>query len=165
MVAAIAKIARYFTMAAYGLMCFWFVFGVGQVSAAGGFFAAVVAVVMLLRVMDGWNNVVTAAEYEYIIGAGRVRVLAIVMGVLVEGAIAYGFYYLSQWVGDASPWWYVAGFFMVNTLRSVMKWSYALVLTVVRSLSSPLYSCGVCHSGCARFVRAIFVSYATIAIV
>lgn len=63
MVAAIAKVARYFTMAVYGLMCFWFVFGVGQVSAAGGFFAAVVAVVMLLRVMDGWNNVVAAAEY------------------------------------------------------------------------------------------------------
>lgn len=102
MVAAIAKIARYFTMAAYGLMCFWFVFGVGQVSAAGGFFAAVVAVVMLLRVMDGWNNVVAAAEYEYIIGGGLARVLAIVVGVLVEGAIAYGFYYLSQWVGDAS---------------------------------------------------------------
>lgn len=83
MVAAIAKIARYFTMAVYGLMCFWFVFGVGQMSAAGGFFAAVVAVAMLLRVMDCWNNVVAAAEYECIIGSGRARVLAIVVGALV----------------------------------------------------------------------------------
>lgn len=130
MVAAIAKIARYFTMAAYGLMCFWFVFGVGQVSAAGGFFAAVVAVVMLLRVMDGWNNVVAAAEYEYIIGGGLARVLAIVVGVLVEGAIAYGFYYLSQWVGDASPWWYVARFFMVNTLFSLWMIVFACVCDV-----------------------------------
>lgn len=52
MIAVAAKVARYFTVAVYGLMCFWFVFGVGQMSAAGGFFAAIVAVVMLLRVMD-----------------------------------------------------------------------------------------------------------------
>lgn len=62
MIAVAAKVARYFTVAVYGLMCFWFVFGVGQMSAAGGFFAAIVAVVMLLRVMDSWNNVVAAAE-------------------------------------------------------------------------------------------------------
>ena len=130
MIAAVAKIARYFTVAVYGLMCFWFVFGVGQLSGAGGFFAAVVAVVMLLRVMDGWNNVVAAAEYEYIIGSGLARVLAIVVGALVEGAIAYGFYYLSQWVCDASPWWYVARFFMVNTLFSLWMIVFACVCDV-----------------------------------
>ena len=64
MIAVAAKVARYFTVAAYGLACFWFVFGTAQVSAAGGFFAAVVAVVMLLRVMGRWNNLVAAAEYE-----------------------------------------------------------------------------------------------------
>lgn len=130
MVAAVSKIARYFTMAAYGLMCFWFVFGVGQMSAAGGFFAAVVAVVMLLRVMDVWNNVVAAAEYECVIGSGRARVLAIVVGALVEGAISYGFYYVSQWVGDASPWWYVARFFMVNTLFSLWMIVFACVCDI-----------------------------------
>lgn len=130
MIAVAAKVARYFTVAVYGLMCFWFVFGVGQMSAAGGFFAAIVAVAMLLRVMDSWNNVVAAAEYEYIIGSGRARVLAIVVGALVEGAIAYGFYYLSQWVGDASPWWYVARFFMVNTLFSLWMIVFACVFDV-----------------------------------
>ena len=130
MIAVAAKVARYFTVAVYGLMCFWFVFGVGQMSAAGGFFAAIVAVVMLLRVMDSWNNVVAAAEYEYIIGSGRARVLAIVVGALVEGAIAYGFYYLSQWVGDASPWWYVARFLMVNTLFSLWMIVFACVCDV-----------------------------------
>ena len=130
MIAVAAKVARYFTVAVYGLMCFWFVFGVGQMSAAGGFFAAIVAVVMLLRVMDSWNNVVAAAEYEYIIGSGRARVLAIVVGALVEGAIAYGFYYLSPWVGDASPWWYVARFFMVNTLFSLWMIVFACVCDV-----------------------------------
>ena len=130
MIAVAAKVARYFTVAVYGLMCFWFVFGVGQMSAAGGFFAAIVAVVMLLRVMDGWNNVVAAAEYEYIIGSSRARVLAIVVGALVEGAIAYGFYYVSQWVGDASPWWYVARFFMVNTLFSLWTIVFACVCDI-----------------------------------
>lgn len=130
MIAVAAKVARYFTVAVYGLMCFRFVFGVSQVSAAGGFFAAIVAVVMLLRVMDGWNNVVAAAEYEYIIGSGRALVLAIVVGALVEGAIAYGFYYVSQWVGDASPWWYVARFFMVNTLFSLWMIVFACVCDV-----------------------------------
>lgn len=130
MIAVAAKVARYFTVAVYGLMCFWFVFGVGQVSAAGGFFAAIVAVVMLLRVMDGWNSVVAAAEYEYIIGSGRARVLAIVVGALVEGAIAYGFYYVSQLVGDASPWWYVARFFMGNTLFSLWMIVFACVCDI-----------------------------------
>lgn len=130
MIAVVAKIGRYFTMAVYGLMCFWFVFGVGQMSAAGGFFAAVVAVVMLLRVMNGWNNVVAAAEYECIIGSGRARVLAIAVGALVEGAIAYGFYYLSQWVGDASPWWYVARFLMVNTLFSLWMIVFACMCDI-----------------------------------
>ena len=130
MIAVAAKVARYFTVAVYGLMCFWFVFGVSQVSAAGGFFAAIVAVVMLLRVMDGWNNVVAAAEYEYIIGSGRACVLAIVVGALVEGAIAYGFYYVSQLVGDASPWWYVARFFMGNTLFSLWMIVFACVCDI-----------------------------------
>lgn len=130
MIAVAAKVARYFTVAAYGLACFWFVFGTAQVSAAGGFFAAVVAVVMLLRVMGRWNNLVAAAEYEYIIGSGRARVLAIIVGALVEGAIAYGFYYLSQWVGDASPWWYVARFFMVNTLFSLWMIMFACVCDI-----------------------------------
>lgn len=130
MIAVAAKVARYFTVAVYGLMCFWFVFGVSQVSAAGGFFAAIVAVVMLLRVMDGWNNVVAAAEYEYIIGSGRARVLAIVVGALVEGAIAYGFYYVSQLVGDASPWWYVTRFFMGNTLFSLWMIVFACVCDI-----------------------------------
>ena len=130
MVAAVAKIGRYFTVAVYGLMCFWFVFGVGQMSAAGGFFAAVVAVVMLLRVMGGWNNVVTAAEYKYIIGSGLARFLAVVVGTLIDGAIAYGFYYLSQWVGDASPWWYVARFLMVNTLFSLWMVVFACVCDI-----------------------------------
>lgn len=130
MFAAIAKIARHVTMAVYGLMCFWLVFGVGQMSDAGGFFSAVVAAAMLLRVMDGWNNVVAAAEYECIIGSGRARVLAIAVGALVEGAIAYGFYYVSQWVGDASPWWYVARFFMVNTLFSLWMIAFACVCDI-----------------------------------
>lgn len=130
MLTVAAKVARYFTIAAYMLVCMWVVFGVGQMSAAGGFFAAIVAVVMLLRVMDGWNNVVAAAEYEYIIGSGRARVLAIVVGALVEGAIAYGFYYLSQWVGDASPWWYVTRFFMVNTLFSLWMIVFSCVCDV-----------------------------------
>lgn len=130
MLTVAAKVARYFTIAAYMLVCMWVVFGVGQMSAAGGFFAAIVAVVMLLRVMDSWNNVVAAAEYEYIIGSGRARVLAIVVGALVEGAIAYGFYYLSQWVGDASPWWYVTRFFMVNTLFSLWMIVFSCVCDV-----------------------------------
>jgi hypothetical protein len=130
MLTVAAKVARYFTIAAYMLVCMWVVFGVGQMSAAGGFFAAIVAVVMLLRVMDGWNNVVAAAEYEYIIGSGRARVLAIVVGALVEGAIAYGFYYLSQWIGDASPWWYVTRFFMVNTLFSLWMIVFSCVCDI-----------------------------------
>lgn len=55
MITVVAKVARYFTVAAYGLACFWFVFGTAQVSAAGGFFAAVVAVAMLSRVMGRWH--------------------------------------------------------------------------------------------------------------
>ena len=130
MIAVTTKVARYFTVAVYALACFWFVFGVGQVSAAGGFFAAVVAVVMLLCAMDAWNNVVAAAEYEYSIGSGRARVLAIVVGALVEGAIAYGFYYLSQWVGDASPWWYVARFCIANTLFSLWMIVFACMCDI-----------------------------------
>lgn len=36
-----AKAARYFTVAVYALVCLWFVFGIGSVSAAGGFLVAV----------------------------------------------------------------------------------------------------------------------------
>ena len=40
MITVAAKIARYFTVAAYMLVCMWVVFGVGQMSSAGGFFVA-----------------------------------------------------------------------------------------------------------------------------
>lgn len=118
MIAVAAKVARYFTVAVYGLMCFWFVFGVGQMSAAGGFFAAIVAVVMLLRVMDSWNNVVAAAEYELPLGSGVARFMAVIVCALIDGAIAYALYDFSQWVGEASPWWYAARFFMAHVMFS-----------------------------------------------
>lgn len=43
MLTVAAKVARYFTVAVYMLVCMWAVFGVGQTSSAGGFFVAVVA--------------------------------------------------------------------------------------------------------------------------
>lgn len=118
MIAVAAKVARYFTVAAYGLACFWFVFGTAQVSAAGGFFAAVVAVAMLLRVMGRWNNLVAAAEYELPLGSGVARFMAVIVRALIDGAIAYALYDLSQWVGEASPWWYAARFFMAHVMFS-----------------------------------------------
>lgn len=118
MIVVAAKVARYFTVAAYGLACFWFAFGTAQASDTGGFFAAVVAVAMLLRVMDRWNNLVAAAEYGLPLGSGVARFMSVIVCALIDGTIAYGLYNLSQWVGDVSPWWYAARFFMAHVMFS-----------------------------------------------
>ena len=86
--------------------------GQGEVRADG------VGVAMLLRVMGRWNNLVAAAEYELPLGSGVERFMSVVVCALIDGAIAYGLYNLSQWVGEASPWWYAARFFMAHVMFS-----------------------------------------------
>lgn len=60
----------------------------------------------------------TVAEYELPLGSGVERFMSVVVCALIDGAIAYGLYNLSQWVGEASPWWYAARFFMAHVMFS-----------------------------------------------
>lgn len=125
MLTVAAKVARYFTVAAYMLVCMWVVFGVGQMSSAGGFFVAVAALLAVFGVFARWSNIVAAAEYDCRISESRdslvARVVTTVMLAAVGAAIAYGFYYLSAWVGEGSPWWYVARYMMAGSVFSA--WS------------------------------------------
>lgn len=115
-----AKIARYFTVAAYMLVCMWVVFGVGQTSSAGGFFVAVVALLAVFGVFARWCDIVAAAEYDCRISESRdslvMRVVTTVIAAVIGGAFAYGFYYLSGWVGEGSAWWYVARYLMAGSV-------------------------------------------------
>ena len=125
MLTVAAKVARYFTVAAYMLVCMWVVFGVGQMSSAGGFFVAVVALLAVFGVFARWSNIVAAAEYDCRIGESRdslvTRVVTTVIAAAIGAAIAYVFYYLSEWVGEGSPWWYVARYMMAGAVFSA--WS------------------------------------------
>lgn len=125
MLTVAAKVARYFTVATYMLVCMWAVFGVGQTSSAGGFFVAVVALLAVFGVFARWSDIVAAAEYDCRISESRdslvARVVTTVMLAAVGAAIAYGFYYLSEWVGEGSPWWYVARYMMAGSVFSA--WS------------------------------------------
>lgn len=127
MVTVAAKIARYFTVAAYMLVCMWVVFGVGQMSSAGGFFVAVAAILAVFGVFARWSNIVAAAEYDCRISESRdslvARVVTTVIAAVIGAAIAYVFYYLSEWVGEGSPWWYVARYMMAGSVFSA--WSNA----------------------------------------
>lgn len=115
-----AKIARYFTVAAYMLVCMWAVFGVGQMSSAGGFFVAVAALLAVFGVFARWSNIVAAAEYDCRISESRdsvvTRVVATVIAAAIGAAVAYFFYYLSEWVGEGSAWWYVARYLMAGSV-------------------------------------------------
>ena len=125
MVTVAAKVARYFTVAAYMLVCMWVVFGVGQMSSVGGFFVAVAALLAVFGVFARWSNIVAAAEYDCRISESRdsllTRVATTVIAAAIGGAIAYGFYCLSEWVGEGSPWWYVARYLMAGSMFSA--WS------------------------------------------
>ena len=121
-----AKVARYFTVAAYMLVCMWVVFGIGSVSAAGGFLVAVPVLLVAFGKVARWNNIVAAAYYDCRISESRnsalTRAITAVIAAAIDGAIAYLlFYYLSTRVGDASPWWYVWRFLMADTL--FVAWS------------------------------------------
>lgn len=121
-----AKVARYFTVAAYMLVCMWVVFGIGSVSAAGGFLVAVPVLLVAFGKVARWNNIVAAAYYDCRISESRnsamTRAITAVIAAAIGGAIAYLlFYYLSTRVGDASPWWYVWRFLMADTL--FVAWS------------------------------------------
>lgn len=120
-----AKAARYFTVAVYALVCLWFVFGIGSVSAAGGFLVAVPVLLVAFGKVARWNNIVAAAYYDCRISESRnsalTRAITAVIAAAIDGAIAYLFYYLSTRVGDASPWWYVWLFLMADTL--FVAWS------------------------------------------
>lgn len=115
-----AKIARYFTVAAYMLVCMWVVFGIGQMSSAGGFFVAVAALLAVFGVFARWSNIVAAAEYDCRISELRdspvTRVVTMVIAAVIGAAIAYGFYYLSEWAGEGSAWWYVARYLMAGSV-------------------------------------------------
>ena len=134
MLTVVAQVARYFTVAAYMLVCMWVVFGIGQMSSAGGFFVAVAAILAVFGVFERWSNIVAAAEYDCRIGELRdspvTRVVTTVIEAVIGAAIAYCFYYLSEWVGEGSPWWYVARFFMVNTLFSLWMTVFACVCNI-----------------------------------
>ena len=51
------------------------------------------------------------------------RVVSTVIAAVIGAAIAYGFYCLSEWVGEGSPWWYVARYVMAHAVFSA--WSNA----------------------------------------
>lgn len=125
MVTVAAKIARYFTVAAYILVCMWAVFGVGQMSSVGGFFVAVAALLAVFGVFARWSNIVAAAEFGCRISESRdslvARVVSTVIAAVIGAAIAYCFYCLSEWVGEGSPWWYVARYVMAHAVFSA--WS------------------------------------------
>lgn len=120
MVTVAAKVARYFTVAAYMLVCMWAVFGVGQMSSVGGFFVAVAALLAVFGVFARWSNIVAAAYYDCRISESRnsalARAITAVIAAAIGGAIAYLFYYLSTRVGDASPWWYVTRYLMAGSV-------------------------------------------------
>lgn len=122
-----AKIARYLTVAAYMLVCMWMVFGVGQTSSAGGFFVAVVALLAVFGVFARWSNIVAAAEYDCRISELRdslvTRAVTTVIAAAIGSVVAYGFYYLSEWVGEGSPWWYVTRCLMAGSVFTA--WSNA----------------------------------------
>ena len=122
-----AKISRYFTVAAYMLVCMWMVFGIGQMSSAVGFFVAVAALLAVFGVFARWSNIVAAAEYDCRISELRdslvMRVVTTVIAAAIGAAIAYGFYYLSEWVGEGSPWWYVTRYLMAGSVFTA--WSNA----------------------------------------
>ena len=61
MVTVAAKVARYFTVAAYMLVCMWAVSGVGQMSSVGGFFVAVAALLAVFGVFARWSNIVAVS--------------------------------------------------------------------------------------------------------
>lgn len=119
MLTVAAKVARYFTVAVYMLVCMWAVFGVGQTSSAGGFFVAVVALLAVFGVFARWSDIVAAAEYDCRISESRdslvTRVVTAVIAAAIGAAVAYFFYYLSWWVGEGSPWWYVARYLMAGS--------------------------------------------------
>lgn len=125
MLTVAAKVARYFTVAAYMLVCMWAVFGVGQTSSAGGFFVAVVALLAVFGVFARWSDIVAAAEYDCRISESRdslvTRVATTVIAAAIGAAVAYFFYYLSWWVGEGSAWWYVARYLMAGS--SFAAWS------------------------------------------
>lgn len=127
MVTVAAKVARYFTVAAYMLVCMWAVSGVGQMSSVGGFFVAVAALLAVFGVFARWSNIVAAAECGCRISESRdslvARVVSTVIAAVIGAAIAYGFYCLSEWVGEGSPWWYVARYVMAHAVFSA--WSNA----------------------------------------
>lgn len=127
MLTVAAKVARYFTVAAYMLVCMWVVFGVGQMSSAGGFFVAVAALLAVFGVFARWSNIVAAAEYDCRVSELRdspvTRVVTTVIAAVIGAAIAYGFYYLSEWVGEGSPWWYVTRYLMAGSVFTA--WSNA----------------------------------------
>ena len=124
MLTVAAKITRYFTVAAYMLVCMWVVFGIGQMSSSGGFLVAVPVLLVAFGKVARWNNIVAAAYYDCRISESRnsalTRAITAVIAAAI-GGIAYLFYYLSTRVGDASPWWYVWRFLMADTL--FVAWS------------------------------------------
>lgn len=115
-----AKAARYFTVAVYALVCLWFVFGIGSVSAAGGFLVAVPVLLMAFGKVARWNNIVAAAEYDCRISESRdsvvTRVVTTVIAAAISAAVAYFFYYLSGLAGEGSAWWYVARYLMAGSV-------------------------------------------------
>lgn len=120
MLTVAAKVARYFTVAAYMLVCMWAVFGVGQASSAGGFFVAVVALLAVFGVFARWSDIVAAAEYGCRISESRdsvvTRVVTTVIAAVIGAAVAYFFYYLSGLAGEGSAWWYVARYLMAGSV-------------------------------------------------
>lgn len=120
MLTVAAKIARYFTVAAYMLVCMWAVFGVGQTSSAGSFFVAVAALLAVFGVFARWSNIVAAAEYDCRISESRdsvvTRVVTTVIAAAISAAVAYFFYYLSGLAGEGSAWWYVARYLMAGSV-------------------------------------------------
>ena len=117
MLTVAAKVARYFTVAAYMLVCMWAVFGVGQTSSAGGFFVAVVALLAVFGVFARWSDIVAAAEYDCRISESRdslvMRVVTAVIAAVIGAAVAYFFYYLSGLAGEG--WLYVARYLMAGS--------------------------------------------------
>lgn len=134
MLAVTAKVARFFTVAAYMLVCMWVVFGVGSVSAVGGFFVAVAALLAVFGVFARWSNIVAAAYYDCRISETRdslvVRVVSTVIAAVIGAAVAYGFYYLSEWVGEGSPWWYVARYLMAGSVFTAWSNAFCVIFAL-----------------------------------
>lgn len=62
----------------------------------------------------GVTVVVLASAIVFFVKRG----VGVIVCALIDGAIAYALYDLSQWVGEASPWWYAARFFMAHVMFS-----------------------------------------------